>query len=95
VPQHFPSSRRYVDIPLLSSHRRRLMWRLSFSGVRELRDDFKPRFAFQLLKRDQSRNMKLKTHFSDKARCQIAIDSSYFTDKWRVDTQHTWFRIQY
>ncbi len=60
----------------------------SVNCVRELRDNFKPRFAFQQWNKGWSWNMKLKKHLSEWARCQKAIGGIYFTKKWRAETLH-------
>jgi hypothetical protein len=62
------------------------MWRWSFSGVRKLHDNLKPRFAFQQWNRCQSWEKKLKKHLSEWAWCQKAIGGFYFTKKWRAET---------
>jgi hypothetical protein len=62
------------------------MWRWSFSGVRELRDNVKPLFAFKQWNKGKTWNKKLKKHLTDWARCDKAIGGICFTKKWRAVT---------
>ncbi len=74
-------------IELGQSDKHRLkMWRWSFSGVRELRVNFKPRLAFQQWNRGLSWRRSWRKHFSEWARCQKAIGGIYFTNKSRAQT---------
>ncbi len=67
--------------------------RWSFSGVRELRDNFEPRFAFQQWNRGWSWNEQLKRHSSDWARCQEDVGGIYFTKKVKSWDSTTWLRV--
>ncbi len=63
------------------------MWRWSFSGVRELRDNFKPRFAFQQWNRGKSWNKKAKkgTYLIElDVRNPLVVSISH--KKWRAET---------
>ncbi len=60
----------------------------SFSRVHELRDIFRPLFAFQQWNKCYSWYMKMKKkkHLSEWAWCQKAIGGFYFTKKRRAET---------
>jgi hypothetical protein len=51
-----------------------------------MRDNFKPRFAFQQWDRGEFWNKKLKKHFSRQARYEIAVGGFCFTKKSRAET---------
>jgi hypothetical protein len=72
------------------------MWRWSFSGVRKLRDNFKPRFAFQQQNSGYARNKKLK-----KKKTLISLSLLMSESHWwhllhrevKSGDWTTWFRI--